>query len=181
MIVSFFIQENLMIKSFAPVIDETTEVLIIGTMPGVKSLQMAQYYAHPYNAFWKIIAELFNNGQPFSNYQEKQQCLLKHHLGLWDSLQLCQREGSLDSDICEEQPNDFAKLLKEYPSVRFLLFNGQAAFKFFKKYHCPILEKMSFHILPSTSPANASITYSDKLNAWKQQLAMNNIVFNRFG
>lgn len=121
-----------MIRSFPPIINSETEILIIGTMPSVKSLEAQQYYAHPRNAFWKIIAALYHQGAEFADFQEKKACLLANRLGLWDSLQLCLREGSLDSAITDEQPNDFNTLLAEHPAVRRLLFNGQPAFKFFK-------------------------------------------------
>lgn len=121
-----------MIRSFPPIINSETEILIVGTMPSVKSLEAQQYYAHPRNAFWKIIAALYHQGAEFADFQEKKACLLANRLGLWDSLQLCLREGSLDSAITDEQPNDFNTLLAEHPAVRRLLFNGQPAFKFSK-------------------------------------------------
>ena len=96
-----------MIRSFPPIINSETEILIVGTMPSVKSLEAQQYYAHPRNAFWKIIAALYHQGAEFADFQEKKACLLANRLGLWDSLQLCLREGSLDSAITDEQPNDF--------------------------------------------------------------------------
>lgn len=121
-----------MIRSFPPIINSETEILIVGTMPSVKSLEAQQYYAHPRNAFWKIIAALYHQGAEFADFQEKKACLLANRLGLWDSLQLCLREGSLDSAITDEQPNDFNTLLAKHPAVRRLLFNGQPAFKFSK-------------------------------------------------
>lgn len=121
-----------MIRSFPPIINSETEILIIGTMPSVKSLEAQQYYAHPRNAFWKIIAALYHQGAEFADFQEKKACLLANRLGLWDSLQLCLREGSLDSAITDEQPNDFNTLLAEHPAVRRLLFNGSRPSNFSK-------------------------------------------------
>ena len=123
-------------------------------MPSVKSLEAQQYYAHPRNAFWKIIAALYHQGAEFADFQEKKACLLANRLGLWDSLQLCLREGSL----------------AEHPAVRRLLFNGQPAFKFFKKYHAPLLLRTEYYILPSTSPANASYSLDDKIRIWAPYL-----------
>jgi len=128
------------------------------------------YYAHPRNAFWKIIAALYHQGAEFADFQEKKACLLANRLGLWDSLQLCLRAGSLDSAITDEQPNDFNTLLAEHPAVRRLLFNGQPAFKFFKKYHAPLLLRTEYYILPSTSPANASYSLDDKIRIWAPYL-----------
>lgn len=156
-----------MIKSFPPIINQQTEILVIGTMPGIKSLEMAQYYAHPRNAFWKIINIVFNQSKDFNSYEDKKNCLLANRLGLWDSLQLCLRNGSLDNNIKNEQPNDFKTLLEANPQVRRLLFNGQPAFKFFKKYHSTILENTEYHVLPSTSPANASYSFAEKLEQWQ--------------
>ena len=81
-------------------------------MPGEASLAADKYYAHPRNAFWKIMADVLNNGKPFENYTEKLNCLKAHHIGLWDNLKYCERKGSLDSDIKEEYPNDIAEMLK---------------------------------------------------------------------
>ena len=75
-----------MIRSFPPIINSETEILIVGTMPSVKSLEAQQYYAHPRNAFWKIIATLYHQGVKFADFQEKKACLLANRLGLWDSL-----------------------------------------------------------------------------------------------
>lgn len=159
-----------MLKSFAPEINKNTRIMVIGTMPGKESLRQQQYYAYERNAFWKIISKLFNNGEAFSDYKQKINCLLDNGIGLWDSLQYCERETSLDSDIKNEQPNDFETLLKENPQVVFLAFNGQKAFKFFKQYHAKLLKNIQYEILPSTSPANASIPFQTKLEKWKSVL-----------
>lgn len=159
-----------MLESFAPLIDKQTEIMVLGTMPGVKSLTEQQYYAHPQNAFWKIISILYNNGKNFDSYDDKKYCLLEKHIGLWDNLQYCRREGSLDTNITDAVPNDFENLFKEYPNVRKLLFNGQSSYKFFKKYHPVLLEKTVYEIMPSTSPANASVRFEQKLEIWQKAL-----------
>ncbi len=155
-------------KSFAPLLDENTKTMIIGTMPSVASLEAGEYYAHPRNAFWLIMARLFNNGATYSNYEEKKSCLLAQGIGLWDNLQYCERSGSLDSNIKSEIPNDFETLLKKYPNVQKLLFNGQKSFQFFKKFHPKLLAQLECHSLPSTSPANATLRFEDKLQVWKK-------------
>lgn len=155
-------------KSFAPLLDENTKTMIIGTMPGVASLEAGEYYAHPRNTFWLIMARLFNNGAAFSDYEEKKSCLLAQGIGLWDNLQYCERSGSLDSNIKSEIPNDFEALLKQYPNVQKLLFNGQKSFQFFKKFHPKLLVQLECHSLPSTSPANATLRFEDKLQEWKK-------------
>lgn len=159
-----------MAESFAPLTDEQTEILIIGTMPGVKSLEEAQYYAHPRNAMWRIIARIYNRDAAFSSYRQKKECLLKNRIGMWDNLQFCERRGSLDSNIKNEIPNDFEGLLARHPTVKKLLFNGQKSFQFFKKYHPLLAERYQCRVMPSTSPANASQSFEDKFKLWKKEL-----------
>ena len=159
-----------MIECFPPIIDETSQILIIGTMPSVKSLAATEYYAHPRNAFWKIIATLFNNGSAFSDFAEKKACILANHLALWDNLQFCEREGSLDSDIKNMIPNDFETLLKKYSHICRLIFNGQKSFQIFKKFHPELLKKYQHFVLPSTSPANAALSFDKKLALWQKAL-----------
>ena len=153
---------------FAPLVDKSTKVLVIGTMPGVASLQAAEYYAFKHNAFWSIIFELA--GTEAQNYAEKDEILRKLHIGLWDNLKVCEREGSLDSDIKQAEPNNFEKLLSEFPNIKKLLFNGQKSFAFFKKYHHELLKKYEYAVLPSTSPANARLPFEQKLALWQQEL-----------
>lgn len=153
---------------FAPLVDKNTKVLVIGTMPSVASLQAAEYYAFKHNAFWSIIFKLA--GAETQNYAEKTKLLQKLHIGLWDNLKACEREGSLDSDIKQAEPNDFEKLLLEFPNIKKLLFNGQKSFAFFKKYHPKLLEKYEYAVLPSTSPANARLSFAEKLEQWKREL-----------
>lgn len=159
-----------MIECFPPIIDENAQILIIGTMPSVKSLDRKEYYAHPRNAFWKIIAKLYNNGSDFSDFAEKKTCILKNHLALWDNLRFCERNGSLDSDIKNMIPNDFETLLKNYPHIYRLIFNGQKSYQFFKRFHPELLEKYQYFVLPSTSPANATLSFDKKLSFWQEAL-----------
>lgn len=159
-----------MLKSFDFLLNETTHTLILGTMPGVASLNAQEYYAYPHNAFWHIMADVFNKGNDFASYQDKTACLLANGIGLWDNLQYCDREGSLDSGICNEIPNDFETLLNENKQIKRLLFNGQKSFAFFKKYHAPLLKQINWQILPSTSPANARLSYQGKLSIWYDAL-----------
>lgn len=157
------------LQSFPPLADTETKILVIGTMPGIASLKAAQYYAHPRNAFWKIMSQVFNNGADFQSYQEKINCALAHGIGLWDNLQNCIREGSLDSNIKNAVPNDFETLLQKYHITK-LLFNGQKSFEFFKRYHGKLLETAAYEIMPSTSPANAILSFEKKLAVWKKAL-----------
>lgn len=159
-----------MLKSFAPFVDKKTTILVIGTMPGEASLQAGEYYAYKHNAFWKIISIAANSGQEFASYSQKLETLRHRNIGLWDNLYSCSREGSLDSNIKSECPNDFEKLLRTYPGITKLIFNGQKSFQFFKKYHKELLRQKAYEILPSTSPANASVPFGVKFEIWKKAL-----------
>lgn len=154
--------------SFKPLIYPDTRVLVIGTMPGRESLRQQQYYGHPQNAFWRMIADTFHNGIPFSSYEQKCTVLRQHHIGLWDSLASCQRSSSMDSDIRKPIPNDFTP----YASVPLFLFNGKAAFAYFKKFNRALLENHAYEIMPSTSPAYASMRYTQKRAVWQTYLSL---------
>ena len=101
------------ISSFPPIIDDASKILILGSIPGVKSLEKQQYYAHPQNAFWKIIFALFEE-EFTENYAERIQVLKKHHIALWDVIDSCERKGSLDSEIRNEEANQIAELLDKH-------------------------------------------------------------------
>ena len=141
-------------------------------MPGVKSLEAQQYYAHPRNAFWPIMAELFTVTWS-SDYQQRVAQLQQLPVMLWDVLKQCQREGSLDSDIEADnlEANAIAQLLNEQTSVRVIAFNGGAAETLFKRHVAKSISNLSdFNLmrLPSTSPAHASMNLQQKLQAWRE-------------
>ena len=143
-------------KSFKPSIDNNSKVLILGSMPGVKSLEEQQYYAHPQNRFWKVMGHICNEPKLHEyNYDVKLKILLKNNIALWDTLKSCKRDGSLDSDIYNETPNDIKKLLKKYPNIKILCLNGNKSYSAFKKYFPDLSEKYICCKMPSTSPANA--------------------------
>lgn len=151
--------------SFPPIVDDSSKILILGSMPGAASLLHHQYYAHPQNVFWKLLFAIYK--VPFSTvYEERVRLLLDHNIALWDVLQNCEREGSLDSNICNEVPNDFSQLFVQYPKIEHLFFNGQVAYKYFKKYVGFVADK-TYTLLPSTSPAHAGKSFQDKLEAWR--------------
>lgn len=161
------------IFSFPPVEDRDARVLILGSMPGKASLEANQYYAHPRNAFWKIIGELFMI-PPDTLYTERLQALTKNRIALWDVMQCCIRESSLDADIIEDsiEPNDFPTFLEEHASIEHICFNGAKAEHAFTRYVRPALRSDHASIpttrLPSTSPAHAAMTYAQKLEAWRR-------------
>ena len=133
-------------------------------MPGTKSLELNQYYGHNQNNFWKFMFQIL--GESFSSdYETRKNLLIKNGIALWDVLQFCDRVGSLDSAIKNEIANDFKQFLAAHPQIESIIFNGQKAAAFFKKYVQLTKEYKTF-TLPSTSPANASKTFQDKLEEW---------------
>ena len=152
------------ISSFPPFIDDQSEILILGSIPGAKSLEKQQYYAHPQNKFWKIIFELFNE-EFTENYAERIIVLKKHHIAIWDVIDSCERKGSLDSEIKNEEANQIGELLERYPNVKAVFCNGGKSYKNLQKilgknYKLPI------YLLPSTSPLH-TVSFEKKLEEWK--------------
>ena len=151
---------------FDPIFDENSEILILGTLPSVKSREQNFYYGHPQNRFWKVIAALFEEPVP-GKIPEKKDLLLKHHIALWDVIARCDIRGSQDASIKNAQPNDIAALAAK-GEIRHILLNGQAAGRLYEKYvHLP---QISHRILPSTSPANAAWTMEKLTEIWREAL-----------
>lgn len=139
-------------------------------MPGIASLEAGEYYAHPRNAFWPIMGRLFGAG-PELAYAERAATLKAKGVAVWDVLQLCVREGSLDSNIRDEVPNDFTMFFAAYPSIRRILLNGGKAGAAFRKYGAVHMPAGAASIgVPSTSPAHASLRPEDKVRAWQHAL-----------
>ena len=159
--------------SFPPIADERAECLVLGSMPGKASLRANQYYAHPRNAFWPIIEALFGIASDLP-YDERCAGLLEHRLAVWDVLKTCTRVSSLDSDIDPEsiEPNDFPSFLAAHPSIRLVCFNGAMAEQSFRRHVLSALPAVTTALpqirLPSTSPANATLTFQQKLERWSQ-------------
>ena len=154
--------------SFPPLINSSAKILILGSLPGEESLKQVKYYAHPRNAFWKIMFTVFNETYS-KDYSAKCELLLKNHIALWDMVHSGIREGSLDSDIKNEIPNDIERLLNEYQGISTILLNGKKAEAMNKRYFSQI--PVNTITLPSTSPANARLRFEDKLNVWKDALS----------
>jgi TDG/mug DNA glycosylase family protein len=163
------------VYSFPPISDPASRVLILGSMPGQASLRAKQYYAHPQNAFWKIMAALLEI-EATAPYEVRVEALLAHGIALWDVMESCTREGSLDSDVVESSivPNPFPSFLRGHPRIHTVCFNGTKAEESFRKYVLPKLGRLgdlAYYLLPSTSAARASMTRADKLAAWRTVLA----------
>lgn len=153
-------------RSFAPVYAPEARVMIVGSMPSVKSLADAQYYAHPRNAFWPILFDVFGVDRT-DDYEARKALIRDRGLALWDVAGVCEREGSLDSNMRDIQFNDFAALYEVCPDIRTVLCNGAAAHSLFVK--SGFAGNRQVLRLPSTSPAY-TMAYEKKLAAWKQAL-----------
>ncbi|MFZ3017788.1 MAG: DNA-deoxyinosine glycosylase [Gallionella sp.] len=158
------------IRCFPPIEDERARILILGSMPGRESLRANQYYAHPRNAFWPIMGEIAG-AMPALPYEQRTLKLRAAGIALWDVLASCTRPGSLDSDIDPDSihPNDFSAFFRKYPHIERVYFNGTMAEQSFRKHVLPQLAHLPLQLqrLPSTSPANASLRFEQKLEAWK--------------
>jgi len=158
---------------FAPIEDTAAIVLILGSMPGKASLAAGEYYAHPRNLFWPIMGELVgaHTGLP---YEGRLRMLKSSGIALWDVLESCIRNSSLDSHIEEASiiPNDFESFFLRHPNIAYVFFNGAKAEQCFLRHVQPTLtsHSLQYQRLPSTSPANAGTPYGKKLDAWQAMM-----------
>lgn len=162
--------------AFAPLVSSAPTRLILGSMPGRRSLECSQYYAHPQNAFWYVMSQVCAFDLP-QEYTERVECLMSAHYCLWDVLYDCDRKGSLDSNIDRgsEVPNDFVTFFKRHPTLKLVGFNGQTSRKIFSRYFGSLyqeLEHIKWVDLPSTSPAYASLSRDEKSRIWSSRLAL---------
>ena len=160
-----------MLEGFAPIADAAADTLILGSMPGVASLRQQQYYAHPRNAFWPILEALYEVPAD-SPYRQRAVEITRHKLALWDVMKHCRRDGSLDSNIQADSivTNDFASLFAQHPGIDRVFFNGAAAEREYLRRVLPTLpsamQAIALQRLPSTSPANAQLSFEQKLEQW---------------
>lgn len=154
--------------SFDPISNADTTILILGTMPGEKSLELGEYYGHPRNRFWKIISTITDNDLPLT-YTDKKTLLHKTKIGIWDVVHKANRKGSLDSAIEEEAPNDLDSFFARHKSLKVIGFNGTKAQLLFDKYF-DRQKSLKYISLPSTSPANTGIDFDGICEQWRQVL-----------
>ena len=165
------------VQSFSPIADAKARVLILGSMPGKASLAAGQYYAHAQNLFWRILGEI-TGAAPSLPYAARARALKSSGIALWDVLASCAREGSLDSaiDDASVRANDFAAFYRAHPRIAQVFFNGAKAEACYRKQVLPLPADLaapaSLRRLPSTSPANASMSRAHKQRVWKQALRL---------
>lgn len=156
-----------MIKySFAPVIDERCKVIIIGSLPSEQSIKKQQYYGNPKNYFWKVIYALFD-AEPENEYDKRCEFLKAHKIALWDAAYSARNINSLDANIKDEVPNDFERLFKEYPEIKYIFFNGAKAESIFKKYFSNINIPSMRLCSTSPIPTRYAKNLEDRLEVWK--------------
>lgn len=153
-----------MIHSFLPEVHLDTEILILGSVPGIPSLNKQEYYGNKNNAFWRILFLLFKE-EYSDEYNDKLQLLKKNKIGLWDTIKSCDRGGSLDSAIKNIVPNKLKLLCEKHSEIKIIAFNGKSAEKYYEK-HIGKVKNITYYSLPSTSPANARMNFATKLEKW---------------
>jgi len=153
----------------APVFDAQARLLVLGSFPGAASLQAAQYYAHPRNAFWPVMGALTGEDLAGQAYGDRLKSLRRHRIALWDAVAACRREGSLDTAIEAAEPSDLRELVGRLPELRAIACNGALAHRqtllALGAIDLPVLR------LPSTSPAHAGLSLAAKIAAWRDALA----------
>ncbi|MGV8134809.1 MAG: DNA-deoxyinosine glycosylase [Mangrovibacterium sp.] len=152
--------------SFDPVSNADTTVLILGTMPGDKSLELGEYYGHSRNRFWKIISTITDNDLP-QTYADKKALLLKTKIGIWDVAHKANRKGSLDSAIEDDEPNDLNDFIAKHENLKIIGFNGSKSETLYNKYFDRKIG-IKYISLPSTSPANTGIDFENICKKWRQ-------------
>ena len=154
----------MIIHPIAPVFDERSKILILGSFPSVKSREQAFFYGHPQNRFWKVLSGVLNKELPITT-DEKRKFLLENHIAVWDVIGECDIKGSSDASIKNVKPNDLSVIL-DNSSVTKIFVNGKTAEKYYRQY----IEKslgIKAITLPSTSPANATFTLDKLIEAWR--------------
>lgn len=158
------------VRSFEPIEDRNAKLLILGSMPGRASLAAGQYYAHAQNVFWRIVSDLLDI-HAHAPYESRVEALKSARIAVWDVLQSCVREGSLDTMIEKETEvaNDFRSFFRTHRGITRVFFNGAKAEASFRRHVSRELDggPAIFVRLPSTSPANASLSFARKLGVWR--------------
>ena len=152
-------------ESIPPFVNEESEVLILGSLPSIKSREDGFFYAHPQNRFFKALAGVFNEEEPKS-IEERKKFLLKHHIALYDVIYECEICGSSDSSIKNVKPINLAAILKQFPNIKRIYTTGKKAKELYDKYLLPQV-KIEAISLPSSSAANATMTLTELVEEYR--------------
>lgn len=151
------------LEGLPPILDAGVDTLILGSFPSPASLAAQHYYAHRQNQFWRLLGALTGEALADFDYAEKQRCLLRHRIGVWDVYRSCARQGALDSAIEAAEANDFPLLKENAPQLRRVFFNGKTSGKFERWFR---EQGYDTRVLPSTSPAY-TLAFEQKLERWR--------------
>lgn len=157
-------EPSCVLHPFVPIYNQDSRILILGSLPSVKSREQNFYYGHPRNRFWRLLAEILECPVP-ADPAEKTELLLSHHIALWDVIESCTIQGSSDASIRDVKPNDLQPLLQT-AQIAQIFCNGATAARYYKKYQYPQTGIQAV-MLPSTSPANAAWSFERLLDTWK--------------
>ncbi len=155
------------VQPFEPVYNADSQILILGSLPSVKSREGGFYYHHPQNRFWKVLAALTAEPVP-GTVDEKKDLLLRHGIALWDVIESCEIRGSSDSSIRCVVPADL-RIITEHAPIGRIAVNGGTAGRLYRRYDLPVLGMPAIS-LPSTSPANAAWSLERLIDAWGRAL-----------
>ena len=159
------------VHGFAPLAAPDARVLILGSLPSQQSLQKHEYYGNPQNAFWRVMGALFDSGLDLP-YPQRAATLKRHGIAVWDVLQSSVRPGSMDAAIDRQSatPNDFRTFFDDHRMLELLCFNGKKAAELYERLVAPqrigTINNIEFRIMPSTSPAYASMKFEEKVRLW---------------
>ena len=157
-------EKNQVVHPIAPVYNNDSEILILGSFPSVRSREQGFFYGHPQNRFWKVLSAVYDNALPIT-IEEKKGFLISNHIAVWDVIASCEIEGSSDSTIKNVKENDLIPILTS-ADIRRIYVNGRTAEKMFKKYTQKKIQRDCI-CLPSTSPANAAWNLERLIESWK--------------
>lgn len=157
-----------LLTGFALIMQPDARLLFMGSFPGKASLAAQQYYAHPRNQFWRLLSGVLYDDLVSLSYEARLAKLAQHRIGLWDVIIACEREGSLDSSIRQPQLADFSVLMNGFPELETIAFNGKTSGKFEPQFEAAGFRTV---VLPSSSPANAQLSFEQKLVKWRTLLS----------
>lgn len=162
------------LRGFAPVLGESPRILILGSMPSAASIAAQAYYAHPRNRFWPVMGAVFGFDAGAA-YAQRLEALRRAGVALWDTIESCERTGSLDAAILRPTPNAVAALLEDHPTISRVVLNGKKSADVWRRFGAPTLnprrlEQLRVEACPSTSPANARWRLEDLVPVWRAAL-----------